>query len=167
MKSAGRSRRQICRGPLQMSHNGGPMIENLSREITANRADGMNVMNTHNVRANRRVNGAQHEHYVRITMEQKERARACEACTKVSGTHARARARTPRRSAGPMLHCYYLASASPVRQNANRCGIIGHERVPAGTAEIRENAGPSVRRFFSQIPQRWYYCIMFIVATSR
>lgn len=77
-----------------MSHNGGPMIENLSREITANGADGMNVMNTHNVRANRRVNGAQHEHYVRITMEQKERARACEACTKVSGAHARARTHT-------------------------------------------------------------------------
>jgi len=53
-------------------------------------------MNTHNVRANRRVNGAQHGHYVRIMTEQKERtrvrrARKCRACMRFahSLTYAR------------------------------------------------------------------------------
>jgi len=99
---------------LQMSQCG---LSSKSLAITANGLRCRCIMNTHNVRGNRRANGVQYEHHACIMMEQKEHtreayARKCRACVaNTRTTHNRkTHIHVPNDNDVPMLRCYYLAS---------------------------------------------------------
>lgn len=111
-----------------------------SLAITANGLRYRCIMNTHNVRGNRRANRAQHEHHTHIMMEQKEhtrvrRARKCRACV----TNTRATTQIQRRWCTD-VRCYYLASPHrSAKILAVRCGIVGHKKVLHVTSAICKN----------------------------